>query len=67
MHRLDLDVSSLLVGLEKSRNDVSAGVRLESHRPLGWSVLVEAVVEEAWLAPDPDPLLHHRGRWRRPG
>ena len=42
------------------------GVRLESEREVGWSVEVTCVVEDAVVAESgEDPLLHHRGRWRR--
>jgi flavin reductase (DIM6/NTAB) family NADH-FMN oxidoreductase RutF len=43
-----------------------AGCRIESSRPCGWALLVEAVIEtvEAGAA---DPLLHYRGRYRTLG
>jgi flavin reductase (DIM6/NTAB) family NADH-FMN oxidoreductase RutF len=47
-----------------------AGVRLDaaSRRDVGWSVLVEADIEHVSVAagPDPDPLVHRRGRYQRP-
>lgn len=41
------------------------GVRLDesSRRDVGWSVLVEAVVEHAELGEEVKPLLHRRGRY----
>jgi flavin reductase (DIM6/NTAB) family NADH-FMN oxidoreductase RutF len=49
-----------------------AGVRLEAPgRPVGWSLLLEGVVENVVIAetgPEGDaPLLHRRGRYLRPG
>jgi len=50
-----------------------AGVRLEGPgRPVGWSLLLEGVVEDVVIAdtgPDGDdaPLVHRRGRYLRPG
>lgn len=41
-----------------------AGCRLESHRPCGWALLVEAVIETVVAGPDPRPLVHYRGRYR---
>jgi len=41
-----------------------AGCRLESHRPCGWALLVEAVIETVVAGPDPLPLVHYRGRYR---
>ena len=42
-----------------------AGVRLTGERELGWSVEVEAVVEQVEIGADDDPLLHRRGRFHR--
>lgn len=54
-----------------------AGIRLTDPRPeVGWSVLLDGVVEHLHLSPDPDPeaadgpwqpLVHRRGRYLRPG
>ena len=45
-----------------------AGVRLEPEpRPVGWSLLLDGVVEEVVLDEGPAPLVHRRGRWVRPG
>lgn len=41
-----------------------AGCRLESHRPCGWALLVEAVIETVQAGPEPAPLVHYRGRYR---
>lgn len=38
-------------------------VRLESTRPVGWSVLVDAVIESVSLLPRDDALEHRRGRY----
>jgi 3-hydroxy-9,10-secoandrosta-1,3,5(10)-triene-9,17-dione monooxygenase reductase component len=42
-----------------------AGCRLESHRPCGWALLVEGIIETVRLDRSPAPLLHLRGRYRR--
>jgi flavin reductase (DIM6/NTAB) family NADH-FMN oxidoreductase RutF len=42
-----------------------AGVRLESVRPVGWSLEVAAVVEELAVGEDDEPLFHRRGRYVR--
>jgi flavin reductase (DIM6/NTAB) family NADH-FMN oxidoreductase RutF len=49
-----------------------AGVRLEGPgRPVGWSLLLEGVIEDVVVAetgPEDDaPLVHRRGRYLRPG
>jgi flavin reductase (DIM6/NTAB) family NADH-FMN oxidoreductase RutF len=45
-----------------------AGCRLESHRPCGWALLVEAVVETVQAGPAPaPPLIHYRGRYQELG
>jgi flavin reductase (DIM6/NTAB) family NADH-FMN oxidoreductase RutF len=41
-----------------------AGCRLDAVRPFGWSLLVEATIEEVALGAAVPPLLHHRGRYR---
>jgi flavin reductase (DIM6/NTAB) family NADH-FMN oxidoreductase RutF len=41
-----------------------AGCRLESHRPYGWALLVEAVIETIEAGPAAAPLIHYRGRYR---
>ena len=44
-----------------------AGCRLDAHRPYGWALLVEAVVEIVAAGPDPaPPLIHYRGRYHQP-
>jgi flavin reductase (DIM6/NTAB) family NADH-FMN oxidoreductase RutF len=45
-----------------------AGVRLVDADPLevGWSVLVQAVVEHVGLGQEAQPLVHRRGRYVRP-
>ncbi|GAB3049713.1 hypothetical protein GCM10027053_05620 [Intrasporangium mesophilum] len=45
-----------------------AGVRLDvgATRDVGWSRLVEAVVEHIEVGDDPSPLVHRRGRYQRP-
>jgi flavin reductase (DIM6/NTAB) family NADH-FMN oxidoreductase RutF len=45
-----------------------AGVRLD--RPpedVGWSALLQGVVEHVQVGDDPAPLVHRRGRYVRPG
>lgn len=42
-----------------------AGVRLESHRDVGWSTQVTTVVEHLELGEDEEPLRHRRGRYER--
>jgi flavin reductase (DIM6/NTAB) family NADH-FMN oxidoreductase RutF len=45
-----------------------AGVRLEASatRDVGWSRLVEVVIEHVEIGEDSDPLVHRRGRYQRP-
>ena len=48
-----------------------AGVRLEAEgvaapREVGWSTLVEVVVEHVEVGEDDSPLVHRRGRYERP-
>jgi len=40
-----------------------AGCRLAEVRPVGWALLVEAVIEQVALS-DGRPLVHYRGRYR---
>lgn len=42
-----------------------AGCRLESARAVGWSLLVEATIEEVHVTDRSAPLLHHRGSYGR--
>jgi 3-hydroxy-9,10-secoandrosta-1,3,5(10)-triene-9,17-dione monooxygenase reductase component len=42
-----------------------AGCRLESDKPTGWALLVEAEIETVRLDGAPAPLMHFRGRYRR--
>ncbi len=42
-----------------------AGVRLESTAEVGWSLLVTCVIEKLVAAGEQEPLVHHRGRYRR--
>lgn len=42
-----------------------AGCRLESARPVGWSLLVEATIEAIHLTDRLISLLHHRGSYGR--
>lgn len=44
--------------------DTWAGCRLDTARPVGWALLVEATVVEVTVgAGDEDPLVHFRGRY----
>jgi len=45
-----------------------AGVRLDpaTVHEVGWSVLVEAIVEHVVVGADDTPLVHRRGRYQRP-
>jgi flavin reductase (DIM6/NTAB) family NADH-FMN oxidoreductase RutF len=43
--------------------DTWVGCRLESVRPLGWGLLVEATIAHAEVGSDA-PLIHYRGRYR---
>ena len=40
------------------------GCRLDTARPYGWGLLVEATVERVELGAPEEPLVHHRGRYR---
>lgn len=42
-----------------------AEVRLAGEREIGWSVEVQALIEEVTIGEDDDPLLHRRGRFHR--
>lgn len=42
-----------------------AGVRLEETAEVGWSLLVTCVLEHVVASGDGEPLVHHRGRYRR--
>jgi flavin reductase (DIM6/NTAB) family NADH-FMN oxidoreductase RutF len=42
-----------------------AGIRVESARPLGWSLEVTGIVEELVVGEDDEPLFHRRGRYVR--
>lgn len=44
-----------------------AGVRLDGEpREVGWSLLLDAVVEHVQIGEDAEPLVHRRGRYVRP-
>ena len=43
-----------------------AGVTLEDHRELGWSLLVTCRIEELHVGDDDEPLVHRRGRYVAP-
>lgn len=43
-----------------------AGVRLEESRSVGWSELVDCVVEHVEVGDEGAPLVHRRGRYLRP-
>ncbi len=43
-----------------------AGVRVADARDVGWSRLVEGVLEQVHLGEETDPLVHRRGRYVRP-
>jgi len=40
-----------------------AGCRLDSGRPFGWGLLVEATIETLEVGDPGAPLIHHRGRY----
>ena len=44
-----------------------AGFAVESTRDVGWSLLVDGVLDEIHLGEPGEPLLHRRGRYVRPG
>jgi 3-hydroxy-9,10-secoandrosta-1,3,5(10)-triene-9,17-dione monooxygenase reductase component len=44
-----------------------AGCRLDSHRPCGWALLVEGVIESTEIAGSASPLAHYRGRYTELG
>jgi 3-hydroxy-9,10-secoandrosta-1,3,5(10)-triene-9,17-dione monooxygenase reductase component len=39
------------------------GCRVDDSRQMGWSILVEATVEQVTLGADAPPLIHYRGRY----
>lgn len=43
-----------------------AGVRLEDAREVGWSLLVDTIVEQVEVGDEHQPLVHRRGRYLRP-
>ncbi len=45
-----------------------AGVRLSDVPPreIGWSMLVETVIERIEIGTESEPLVHRRGRYQRP-
>lgn len=43
------------------------GCRLDSARPFGWGLLVEATIERIELGEPAAPLVYHRGRYRELG
>jgi 3-hydroxy-9,10-secoandrosta-1,3,5(10)-triene-9,17-dione monooxygenase reductase component len=40
-----------------------AGCRLESSRPCGWALLVEATIDQVTVGRDEPPIVHYRGRY----
>jgi flavin reductase (DIM6/NTAB) family NADH-FMN oxidoreductase RutF len=44
-----------------------AGLRLAGTQQVGWSLLLDGVVEHVELAEQDAPLVHRRGRYLRPG
>jgi len=42
-----------------------AGVRLEDSREVGWSLLLDTVVEHVVIGEEQHPLVHRRGRYQR--
>jgi len=44
-----------------------AGLRIVDTRDVGWSLLLDGVVERVELAEQVAPLVHRRGRYLRPG
>ena len=43
------------------------GARLLEEAPVGWSVLLTCAIDEVTVGDDTEPLVHRRGRYRRPG
>lgn len=43
-----------------------AGFTVDDTREVGWSLLVDAVLDEIHLAEEGEPLVHRRGRYQRP-
>jgi flavin reductase (DIM6/NTAB) family NADH-FMN oxidoreductase RutF len=44
-----------------------AGVRLVDSREVGWSLLVDTVIEHVSIGDEAQPLVHRRGRYARRG
>ena len=44
-----------------------AGLRVSDIREVGWSLLLDGIIERAELAEQVAPLVHRRGRYVRPG
>jgi 3-hydroxy-9,10-secoandrosta-1,3,5(10)-triene-9,17-dione monooxygenase reductase component len=44
-------------------HDTWAGCRLDTARPYGWGLLVEATIETVEVGPADAPLVHFRGRY----
>ncbi len=44
-----------------------AGLRVAATQEVGWSLLLDGVVEQVELADQEAPLVHRRGRYLRPG
>jgi flavin reductase (DIM6/NTAB) family NADH-FMN oxidoreductase RutF len=44
-----------------------AGFTVDETRDVGWSLLVDGVLDEIHLEEESDPLVHRRGRYQRPG
>ena len=44
-------------------HDTWAGCRLDSARPFGWGLLVEATIDTVEIGAAAPPLVHHRGRY----
>jgi flavin reductase (DIM6/NTAB) family NADH-FMN oxidoreductase RutF len=44
-----------------------AGLRVVGTQEVGWSVLLDGVVESVELHDEVAPLVHRRGRYLRPG
>jgi flavin reductase (DIM6/NTAB) family NADH-FMN oxidoreductase RutF len=40
-----------------------AGLRVETVAEVGWASLLTCIVEQVAVSDEPDPLLHHRGRY----
>lgn len=44
--------------------DTWAGCSLVAERPVGWALLIEAVIDVVRAGPAGTPLIHYRGRYR---